>query len=62
MTSNWTFAVIMDRWVPQRYCDTREEAEIYRDYCRRNYYGFFEVKRVSADYPRRFEKALEPKP
>lgn len=53
------FAVFMDRWIPVAYRDTREEAEQYQEYCRRCFQGMFEVRRVSADYPRRFERALE---
>lgn len=53
------FAVIMNRWIPQKYCDTRSEAEAYRNYCALNYQGTFEVRRVSMDYPRRFAQALE---
>lgn len=52
------FLVTLDRWVPQRYFDTRAEADKYRDYCAKNYQGFYSVQRVSADYPRRFDAAV----
>lgn len=61
------WAVVMDGWVPERYYDSLDSTDEYEDgltageyagRCNRLYEGRFEVRRVSEDHPRRFEKAV----
>ena len=37
------YTVMEDGWVMHKSFDTHEEAEAYRDYCRRSYRGSFSV-------------------
>lgn len=35
--------VMRDGWVPERCFDTAKEADLYLEYCHRNYLGRFEI-------------------
>lgn len=39
--------VMRDRFIFEKQCDTRKEAEEYVEYCRRNYCEHYEVKSIT---------------
>lgn len=52
---SYTFVVLEDRWIPQGYFDTWQEAEAYASQCRRRYLGSFTVQPCAPDGIRTYD-------